>query len=163
MGFRTEKELFDTALISSPILHLANLYSNTTYLIEQTGLFGIPDLVIASHNLSGTCEQPIIAFAFEMKLSNWKRALAQAFRYRAFAEVSFVVLDNKYIGRALKQIDRFQIANIGLLSVDLEGNLRIHHQPSHDAPFCQQTRANFEQIILEVTLENASKLEASAT
>ncbi len=156
MGFKTEKELFDTALTSSPIQHLVNLYSNTTRLTEPTGLFGIPDLVIVGHDSSATHEQSITAFAFEMKLSNWKRALAQAFRYRAFAEVSFVILDSKYIGRALKQIDKFQRANIGLLSVDLEGNLLIHYQPSHDTPFCGQTRANFEKIVFKTSIENES-------
>lgn len=151
MGFKTEKELFDTALTSNPIQHLTNLYSNTACLVEPTGLFGIPDLVIASYDFSTDSKRPIIAFAFEMKLSNWKRALAQAFRYRAFAEVSFVILDSKYINRALKQIEKFQTANIGLLSIDLEGNLHIHHQPSHDIPFCEQTRSNFEKKIVELT------------
>lgn len=151
MGFKTEKELFDMALTSNPIQHLTNLYTNTTCLVEPTGLFGIPDLVIASYDFSTNNKRPILAFAFEMKLSNWKRALAQAFRYRAFAEVSFVVMDSKYINRALRQIEKFQIANIGLLSIDLDGNLHIHHQPSHDIPFCEQTRSNFEKKIFELT------------
>jgi hypothetical protein len=90
-----------------------------------------------------------------MKLSNWKRALAQAFRYRAFAEISFVVLDSKYINRALKQINKFQTANIGLLSIDLDGNLHIHHQPSHDIPFCEQTRSNFEKKVFELTTSDS--------
>lgn len=150
MGFKSEEELFNTALTSHPIQHLVCLYANTTCLIEPAGLFGIPDLVIASHDFSGNGEQQIMAFAFEMKLSNWKRALAQAFRYKAFAEVSFVVLDSKYINRALKQLDKFQRANIGLLSIDLDGNLQIHHQPSNDDPFCEQTRSNFERKVIEM-------------
>lgn len=149
MGFRTEEELLNTARGSSSLQHFTNLYSHTTCLVEPLGLFGIPDLVIASHDLSWEEPQSIMGFAFEMKLSNWKRALAQAFRYRAFAEMSFVVLDEDYIGRALKQIERFQIANVGLLSTDIEGNLRIYHQPSHCLPFCEQTRANFEKIVIE--------------
>ena len=158
MGFKTEKELFDAALTSNPIQHLTNLYTNTTCLVEPTGLFGIPDLVIASYDFSTDSRRPIMAVAFEMKLSNWKRALAQAFRYRAFAEVSFVVLDSKYINRALKQIEKFQTANIGLLSIDLDGNLNIHHQPSHDIPFCEQTRSNFEKKIFDITSSDGESI-----
>jgi hypothetical protein len=149
MNFTTEQDLFNTALESSAIQHLASLYTNTFCAAELGGLFGVPDLVIASHLKSETGDTSIIAFAFEMKLSDWKRALAQAFRYRAFAEMSFVILDGKFVGRALKQLDKFQTANVGLLSTDVDGSLRIHHQPRTDLPFCRQTRAAFERIVLD--------------
>jgi hypothetical protein len=152
MGFKSEKELFSTAMASSPIQHLANMFDKTAVLVEPTGLFGIPDLVIASLD-SSLDEQPIIAFAFEMKLSNWKRALMQAFRYRAFAETAYVLLDRKHIAPALKQIEKFERANIGLLSIDLSGTLIIHHQPINDVPFCERTRAHFEKIVVEATTD----------
>jgi hypothetical protein len=125
MGFNSEKQLFQIAVESIEFQHLASLYPNTTSLVEPGGLFGVPDLVIAS--LGGSCCE-VKAFAFEMKLSNWQRALVQAFRYRAFAEMSFVVMDHNRIKPALACISRFKKAHIGLLSFNTEGELFVHHQ-----------------------------------
>lgn len=153
MGFQSEKELFDVALTSSPFQHLANLFDKTAVLVEPAGLFGVPDLVIASLDEVNNPEKPVMAFAFEMKLSNWKRALMQAFRYRSFAESAYVLLDRKHIAPALKQIDKFERANVGLLSIDLLGSVCIHYQPSHDMPFCERTRAQLEKIVIKATTE----------
>jgi hypothetical protein len=149
MGFKSEKELFSAAMDSSPLKHLTHMFDKTAVLIEPAGLFGVPDLVIARCDSSDDSDNSIMAFAFEMKLSNWKRALVQAFRYRSFAEASYVLLDRKHVTPALKQIERFERANIGLLSIDLSGHLIIHHQPSHDTPFCNHTRAHLEKIVTE--------------
>lgn len=150
MGFKTEKELFDTAIASAPIQHLANLYYKTAFLIEPQGLFGVPDLVIASFQC-GNSDGSIMVFAFEMKLSNWKRALVQAFRYRSFAEASYVLLDKKHIAPAIRHIERFQTANIGLMSIDLNGNVSIHHQPIYDQPYCERMRSNLEKIVYQTS------------
>jgi hypothetical protein len=147
MGFRSEKHLFDTAVESDPLQHLANLYPNTTSLVEPRGLFGIPDLVIASLGPSVEDSSGVKAFAFEMKLANWKRALVQAFRYRAFAEMSFVLLDHKHIRPALAGLAKFQRANIGLLSVDTMGGVFVHHQPVEQKPYCAKIRGDFERLL----------------
>lgn len=160
MGFKTEKQLFDTAIASAPIQHLAQLYYRTAFLIEPQGLFGVPDLVIASFNPSRNTEDSIMVFAFEMKLSNWQRALVQAFRYRSFAEASYVLLDKKHIAPAIRQVDRFERANIGLLSIDLLGNVAIHHQPKYDLPFCERMRANLEKIVYETSTKDREPKES---
>jgi hypothetical protein len=149
MGFASEKQLFQTVVESIEFQHLANLYPNTTSLVEPSGLFGVPDLVIASLGRS-YCE--VKAFAFEMKLSNWQRALVQAFRYRAFAELSFVVMDHKHIKPALACISRFERAHIGLLSINTAGELFVHHQPEETKPYCDTTRATFEQMLRRTDL-----------
>jgi hypothetical protein len=156
MGFASEKQLFQTVVESVEFQHLANLYPNTTSLVEPSGLFGVPDLVIAS---LGTSYCKVKAFAFEMKLSNWQRALVQAFRYRAFAELSFVVMDHKHIKPALASIFRFERAHIGLLSITTAGELFVHHQPKETKPYCDRTRATFEQILLRTELGQRISLE----
>lgn len=144
MGFASEKQLFQTVVESIEFQHLATLYPNTTSLVEPGGLFGVPDLVIASLGRR-YCE--VKAFAFEMKLSNWQRALVQAFRYRSFAELSFVVMDHKHIKPALASISRFERAHIGLLSINTSGELFVHHQAEETKPYCDRTRATFEQML----------------
>lgn len=147
MGFKTEQELFDTAFRSIYVQDLLKSYSQSIYLVEPRGLFGIPDLVIAGLSSSDKEAISLRTFAFEMKLSNWTRALVQAFRYRAFATMSYVVLDHRYISRALQNIQRFITANIGLLSIDTLANVTLHHQPFPDIPYSQQLEATFQKMI----------------
>lgn len=156
MRFNSEKQLFQTAVKSIEFQHLATLYPNTTSLVEPCGLFGVPDLIIASLGRS-SCE--VKAFAFEMKLSNWQRALVQAFRYRAFAELSFVVMDHNHIKPAVACISRFKKAHIGLLSFNIEGELFVHHQPQENKPYCERTRATLEQLLRNTEIGRRITLE----
>lgn len=64
--------------------------------------------------------------AIEAKLSDWSRALVQAYRNRQFADESWVVLDHRYHQAALAQLERFERAGVGLASVDTQKNLFIH-------------------------------------
>lgn len=147
MPFRTEKELFETALNSSYFQQLGN---PAVFLVEPQGLFGIPDLVIAKVKHSKAKKRVLVrkTMAFEMKLHNWKRALIQAFRYQAFATMSFVVLDDAYIQRATKNIEKFRIANIGLLSINKDGVVISHYLPQPNEPYSVQLRITFNHLVL---------------
>lgn len=144
--FATEKELFDTALQSSFIRNFHISYRLSTYMVEPRGLFGVPDLVIARVN-DHLQTRTLQTFAFEMKLSNWTRAIVQAFRYRAFAMMSYVVLDHAFIARALRNINRFHAANIGLLSIERSGSVLVHHQPDSRQPYSPQLESTFQVMI----------------
>lgn len=75
--------------------------------------------------------EPLIdnVISFEAKLRNWKKALTQAYRYKRFSNYSFVLLDEKYINPALKNISLFKKYNIGLIS--MKGNTYItYHTPN---------------------------------
>lgn len=65
--------------------------------------------------------------AVEAKLSDWSRALVQAYRNRQFADESWVVVDHQFHKAAFAQLDRFTRSGVGLASVDVIGNLYIHH------------------------------------
>lgn len=150
MKFKSEKQLFD-ATLSCPSFN--DFFSGYTkkFLVEPKGLFGIPDLVMVDVDCKKQPQQLFCAFAFEMKLSNWKRAIMQAFRYRSFAEVSYVVLDDNYIRPALRNIDMFQKAKIGLLSINFDGNLIKHFEPETNTPFCTTLRTNLENIVFSTS------------
>ncbi len=68
-------------------------------------------------------------YAIEGKLRNWQRALSQAFRYLEYANQSWVVLDKKNINPALENINRFKSLNIGLASINPDGNVDNHYTP----------------------------------
>lgn len=73
--------------------------------------------------------------AIEAKLKDWKRALKQAYRYRWFAEYAFVVLDAHHAKPAINNIDIFQKYNVGLASINPEGDLERHFTPKRQQPF----------------------------
>ena len=60
-----------------------------------------------------TTARPIIR-AFELKITNWRKALMQAHRYRYFANASIVVLPQETLHRASQFIETFQAVKVGL-------------------------------------------------
>ena len=61
-------------------------------------------------------------WAFELKISNWKRALFQALQYKAFANYSLVVFPFEKENVLGKQIDLFRELNVGILLFDVNTN-----------------------------------------
>lgn len=74
-------------------------------------------------------------FAVEAKLKDWKRALHQAYRYKWFAEYSFVVLDAHYSTPAVQNIDLFKKHNIGLATLTPDGNFNRIYNPKRQKPY----------------------------
>lgn len=63
--------------------------------------------------------------AIEAKLRDWRRALVQAYRYIQFASQSWVLLDAKQANGALRNLDAFQTAGIGLATLSVSGVLTV--------------------------------------
>lgn len=158
MSFPTEAKLFQQAFESPFIKNVveALIYPTVAY-IEPKGFFGIPDLVVANLSNSDIKLEVFRTFAFEMKLSNWKRALVQAYRYRAFVNFSFVVLDRCNIKPALIHIDQFVLSNIGLISIDSTGFMSLHYFPNHDDPYSMSLKQKLENMILQQDILHAKK------
>jgi hypothetical protein len=98
---------------------------------EIKGLFGIPDIVLAE-NENGSIKHVI---AIELKLSSWKRAITQAFKYQSFAWESYVVLDEKFANRAVSNLPLFKKHNIGLATYNIYGEFKIIHKPEIRKPY----------------------------
>lgn len=73
-------------------------------------------------------------WSFELKLRDWRRALYQATRYRAFSQRSFVVMPSDQDGPARRQKDRFRLAGVGLASFDPVRGIRVHVSPRRITP-----------------------------
>lgn len=137
--FSTEKEMVNS------FLHNPQLDKNLGYTewkkwkaIEVSGLFGIPDVVIAFGKVSATGNRIVRTYAFELKLRNWKRALTQAYRYSAFAHYSSVVLDYAHVQPALENLYLFKRSNIGLLTIDTNNNIVWYNRPKYQQPYSAQ-------------------------
>lgn len=86
-------------------------------------------------------------FAIEAKLKDWKRAIKQAYRYRWFAEYSYVVLDSHYSKAALNNLDEFKKYNVGLATINPEGQLVRHFNPTRQKPFDLKMQILFSEKI----------------
>lgn len=86
-------------------------------------------------------------FAIEAKLRDWKRALKQAYRYKWFAEYSFVVMDAHYSNPAIKNIDVFEKYNVGLATISTEGKLIRYFSPKLQQPFDPKMQILFSEKI----------------
>ena len=136
MAFPTEKEMVKAIKKSE---YIQCLFSEPYVIQEEVkGYFGIPDLVVVGAN-----NEKQAAYAFEAKLTNWRRALFQAFRYKAFVNKSYVILDSDFVNPALSQLDRFHRSNVGLLCVDDRENVHCHYDPYYESPYSPQLEMKF--------------------
>jgi len=87
--------------------------------------------------------------AVEAKLKNWKQALKQAYRYKWFAEYSYVVLDAYYTKRAINNIESFEKYNVGLATITVDGKLIRHFNPKRQKPFDPKMQILFSERIKE--------------
>lgn len=120
-----------------------------TYVKELTGLFGIPDFVFLHEK-----NNDISIVAFELKLQNWKKAIVQAFRYRSFSNISYVVMPVNKVSAAAKNINMFKQFNVGLATFDIEMVFNVIFEPNFEEPFSDQMHDQLlEQTrsIIEIT------------
>lgn len=150
MPYDSERALFEVAL-KAPFFKKLAEGENRSQIVEPKGLFGIPDLLTVKARKNNT--KNITTASFEMKLKNWKRALAQAFKYKAFSELAYVVIDHHYARPALKNISKFQKANIGLLSIDINGKIYSHVKPRKEEPYCESCKEQL-YILVQPLLAN---------
>jgi hypothetical protein len=121
--------------------YLKSNFGNT-YLKECQGLFGVPDFVyyaIQQHEVS--------IISFELKLKDWKRAVKQAFRYKSFSNISYVVLSAKNANAALNNIEMFEKYNIGLAKFDSNSDFEILYKPETCKPFSDNLNTKLIETI----------------
>jgi hypothetical protein len=95
----------------------------------------IKETVSKSYVISQDFIIPKIEFnAFEAKLHNWKRAFYQSMQYYGFAHYSWVVMPEKYVKQAVKNIDYFRSNGIGLISVNEQGIKKTYTKAKRNQP-----------------------------
>jgi len=123
--------MFNTELeISKLFEKFLKVNFGNSYLKEYQGLFGVPDFVFYSKD-----DDEVSIISFELKLKDWKRAAKQAFRYKSFSNIAYVVLCSKSANSALNNIELFERYNIGLARFDKESEFQILYKPALSRPF----------------------------
>lgn len=85
--------------------------------------------------------------AIELKMSNWKRALTQAYKYRAFSHMAIVLMDADRSKAALSNLNSFIKYKIGLATLDQHGTLKVHSLPEALPPFSISMHKRFRDKI----------------
>ena len=117
--------------------YLRSMVGNTYYK-EWQGLFGIPDYVCFSKQ-----GNKISMVSFELKLTDWRGALIQAFRYKSFSDYSYVVLPTETANKAIEHKDIFEQYGIGLASFD-NNTYDIMYRPSKIVRYSNRLREKAE-------------------
>ena len=135
--------MFDTELEMSLLFEkfLKDNFGNT-YIKECQGLFGVPDFVFYIKQ-----KEEISIISFELKLKDWKRAAKQAFRYKSFSNVAYVVLSSKNVNSALNNIDLFEKYNIGLAKFGADRNFEILYKPESIKPYSENLNSKLIETI----------------
>lgn len=88
------------------------------------------------------------SIAFEAKLRNWKRAFTQAYRYKWFADYSYVIMDEAHAKPAIENILQFKNYNVGLLTLSVNGNIITYHRPKKQPPVDPAMQMMFAENLL---------------
>lgn len=71
--------------------------------------------------------------AIEAKVSNWKRGLYQAYRYRKYADYSYLAIHQEYVKAPLENLDEFMKTNVGLIGVNTNsGETIVYYRPKKE-------------------------------
>ncbi len=150
-GIATAEDRFTIAFMrayieQAAVIHHKSLKTTLAFAREiPVNGYGIADIhVIAWDAISGEIFPDTKSFiqvarpctrAFECKLTDWRKAMAQAGRYRFFANQSLVVLSEKACSRALPFLSTFKKIKVGLWSFDSKsGRITVHHTPRPSTP-----------------------------
>ena len=59
----------------------------------------------------------------------------------------YLVLDESRVGPALRNSERFERSNVGLVGLDAKGTLTVYHEPDDEEPFCPHMAERFMRTI----------------
>lgn len=87
--------------------------------------------------------------AIEAKLKDWKRGLYQAYRYRSYADKSYLAIYTKSIATPLRNIDEFKKYNVGLIEV-MDTGVKVHFNPKKEKRADAYTKAVAYESLLSL-------------
>lgn len=88
------------------------------------------------------------SIAIEAKLKDWRRALKQAYRYKWFADKSFVFLPLENIAVPMANVSLFERYNVGLASVSKTEGIEVVHAPYAETPISRPMRIALNEHLI---------------
>lgn len=90
------------------------------------------------------------SYSVELKLSDWKTALEQAYRGKAFANKQYVAIDSAHADSALESIQKFRKFNVGLITVREGVGAEIQFEPDRITPFSDIQKWKLNESSLQI-------------
>lgn len=152
-------------LSQAPEMHRTSIYDSMAVAREvSVNGYGIADmLAVAWQSLAGEMFPTTEAFievarpctrAFECKLSDWRKAMSQATRYKFFAHQAFIVLPETVCANALPYIDTFRSIRVGLWSYSKETDrIRMHYTPRPASPMSKRWHLHAVQCVASTSTQ----------
>lgn len=89
--------------------------------------------------------------AVEAKIKDWQRGLYQAYRYKWFANLSYLALYKDFIEQPRKNLHLFEKLNVGLLSVGDNDVEKVLYNPQKEKPQSRyMTAVAFEKLLARI-------------
>lgn len=89
--------------------------------------------------------------AVEAKIKDWQRGLYQAYRYKWFANLSYLALYKDFIEQPRKNLHLFKKLNVGLLSVGDNDVEEVLYDPQKEKPQSRyMTAVAFEKLLARI-------------
>lgn len=89
--------------------------------------------------------------AIEAKIKDWQRGLYQAYRYKWFADLSYLALYKDFIEQPKKNLHLFKKLNVGLLSVGDNEVEEVLYDPQKEKPQSRyMTAVAFEKLLARI-------------
>lgn len=132
-----------------------------TYLVENEFLIPIDEneqTFIKGNDYQNGIKEIV---AIEAKLKDWKRGLYQAYRYRGYADKSYLAVYTKSISSPLAHIDEFKKYNVGLIEVADDG-IVVHYKPKKERRSDDYMKAIAYENLLAIKKNSAPSLDEVA-
>jgi predicted transcriptional regulator len=148
---REKEEVTEDELIHITRSSKKEIRSSLNILYEESLIERTHEAVLRSRKYMYPFKRNV---AIELKLKNWRRGLKQAYRYRWFADYSYLILDQDYSSIAIKNIGIFDKYNVGLATIGSTGEILRHFDPKNDEPFDPKMKTMFSEWLYQRQLLN---------
>lgn len=88
------------------------------------------------------------SIAIEAKLKDWKRALKQAYRYKWFANKSFVFLPSENLSTPKANMYLFKQYNVGLAGISKNAGIEVIYSPVSERPISEKMNISLNEHLL---------------
>lgn len=153
-----QKKVTKKDILNFTRLNISSINRTIKALAKESYISVSKDYIISTNTYTQIINKTI---AIEAKLRNWSRALKQAYRYKCFANYSFVCLPSIFSGPAIKNIKQFRETEVGLLTIDNVGTVSTIYLPPRICPFNSRMSLLLNELVKQTICSRSTNYSSS--